>query len=69
MLGRMFRNHYWTVNDIRKLLKERWKLEPQNNSLATSNTTLIIQEVFIKIIKLDAISQLKKISFFKNLMK
>jgi len=34
MLGRMFRNHYWTVNDIRKLLKERWKLEPQNNSLA-----------------------------------
>ena len=34
MLGRMFRNHYWTVNDIRKLLKETWKLEPQNNSLA-----------------------------------
>ena len=34
MLGKMFRNHYWTVNDIRKLLKETWKLEPQNNSLA-----------------------------------
>ena len=34
MLGKMFRNHYWTVNDIRKLLKESWKLEPQNNSLA-----------------------------------
>lgn len=34
MLGRMFKNQYWTVNDIRKLLKETWKLEPQNNSLA-----------------------------------
>jgi hypothetical protein len=34
MLGKMFRNHYWTVNDVRKLLKENWKLEPQNNSLA-----------------------------------
>ena len=34
MLGKMFRNHYWTVNDIRKLLKEIWKLEPQKNSLA-----------------------------------
>lgn len=34
MLGRMFRNQYWTVNDIRKILKENWKFEPQNNSLA-----------------------------------
>ncbi|WP_176138480.1 primase-helicase family protein [Elizabethkingia anophelis] len=34
MLGKMFRNEYWTVNDIRKLLKENWKLEPQSNSLA-----------------------------------
>lgn len=34
MLGMMFKNQYWTVNDIRKLLKESWKLEPQNNSLA-----------------------------------
>ena len=34
MLGKMFRNHYWTVNDIRKLMKEIWKLEPQKNSLA-----------------------------------
>jgi len=34
MLGKMFRNQYWTVNDIRKLLKENWKLEPQSNSLA-----------------------------------
>ncbi|WBV54674.1 primase-helicase family protein [Chryseobacterium gambrini] len=34
MLGKMFRNQYWTVNDVRKLLKESWKLEPQNNSLA-----------------------------------
>lgn len=34
MLGRQFKNQYWTVNDVRKLLKESWKLEPQNNSLA-----------------------------------
>ncbi|WP_066436915.1 primase-helicase family protein [Chryseobacterium sp. CCH4-E10] len=34
MLGKMFKNSYWTVNDVRKLLKEIWKLEPQNNSLA-----------------------------------
>lgn len=34
MLGKMFKNNYWTVNDVRKLLKENWKLEPQNNSLA-----------------------------------
>lgn len=34
MLGKMFRSQYWTVNDVRKLLKENWKLEPQNNSLA-----------------------------------
>ncbi|KUY31435.1 primase-helicase family protein [Elizabethkingia ursingii] len=34
MLGKMFRNQYWRVNDIRKLLKENWKLEPQSNSLA-----------------------------------
>jgi len=34
MVGKMFRNQYWTVNDVRKLLKEIWKLEPQNNSLA-----------------------------------
>ncbi len=34
MLGKFSKSHYWTVNDIRKLLKESWKLEPQNNSLA-----------------------------------
>lgn len=34
MLGKIFRNHYWTVNDVRKLLKENWKLEPQKNSLS-----------------------------------
>jgi hypothetical protein len=31
---RMFKNQYWTINDVRKILKEIWKLEPQNNSLA-----------------------------------
>ncbi|RZJ46696.1 MAG: hypothetical protein EOO19_10110, partial [Chryseobacterium sp.] len=34
MLVKMFSKQYWTVNDVRKLLKENWKLEPQNNSLA-----------------------------------
>ena len=34
MLGKMFSKQYWTVNDVRKILKENWKFEPQNNSLA-----------------------------------
>lgn len=34
MLGKMFSRQYWTVNDVRKILKENWKLEPQSNSLA-----------------------------------
>ncbi|HIC8757785.1 MULTISPECIES: primase-helicase family protein [Elizabethkingia] len=34
MLGKVLRNHYWSTNDIRKVLKENWKLEPQKNSLS-----------------------------------
>ena len=34
MLNKMFRNQYWVVNDIRKILKDIWNLEPQKNSLA-----------------------------------
>lgn len=34
MLNKMFKNSYWVINDVRKLLKESWKLEPQKNSLA-----------------------------------
>lgn len=34
MLNRMFKQQYWTINDVRKILKEVWKFEPQNNSLA-----------------------------------
>lgn len=34
MLNKMFKSSYWTINDVRKLLKEIWKLEPQQNSLA-----------------------------------
>lgn len=30
----MFKPYYWTRNDIRKLLKEIWNLEPQTNGLA-----------------------------------
>jgi len=33
MMNRMFRPTYWTRNDIRNLLKETWKLIPQNNGL------------------------------------
>lgn len=33
MMNRMFRLSYWTRNDIRNLLKETWKLTPQNNGL------------------------------------
>ena len=33
MMNRMFRPAYWTRNDIRNLLKETWKLNPQNNGL------------------------------------
>lgn len=33
MVIRMFRITYWTRNDIRTLLKETWKLNPQNNGL------------------------------------
>lgn len=34
MLGKMFSKQYWTVNDVRKILKDIWKLEPQSNSLS-----------------------------------
>jgi len=33
MMNRMFRPTYWTRNDIRNLLKETWKLNPQTNGL------------------------------------
>jgi len=33
MMNRMFRPTYWTRNDMRNLLKETWKLNPQNNGL------------------------------------
>lgn len=33
MMNRMFRPTYWTRNDIRNLLKETWRLNPQNNGL------------------------------------
>ena len=33
MMNKMFRPTYWTRNDIRNILKETWKLNPQNNGL------------------------------------
>ena len=34
MLNRMFRQPYYSRNDVRNVLKKNWKLEPQNNPLA-----------------------------------
>lgn len=34
MLNRMFKNNFWVINDVRKVLKEVWKLEPQKNTLS-----------------------------------
>ena len=33
MVNRMFRPNYWTRNDVRNVLKDSWKLEPQKNGL------------------------------------
>jgi len=33
MLGRMFKQTYFTRNDVRNILKDKWKLEPQKNGL------------------------------------
>lgn len=33
MLGKMFKQTYFTRNDVRNILKEKWKLEPQKNGL------------------------------------
>ena len=33
MVNRMFRPTYWTRNDVRNVLKDSWKLEPQKNGL------------------------------------
>ena len=30
----MFKLNYWTRNDVRIILKNQWKLEPQTNGLA-----------------------------------
>lgn len=34
LLNRYFRKNTFVVNDLRKVLKDKWKLEPQNNSFA-----------------------------------
>ncbi|CEN39875.1 conserved hypothetical protein [Capnocytophaga cynodegmi] len=34
MLNRMFKYSYSTLNDVRKILKEHWKLEPESNTLS-----------------------------------
>lgn len=33
MLNRMFKQSYYTRNDVRNILKDKWKLEPQKNGL------------------------------------
>ncbi|GIM52637.1 hypothetical protein CAPN004_16670 [Capnocytophaga cynodegmi] len=34
MLTKMFRQIYFSRNDVRTILKEKWKLEPQKNGLS-----------------------------------
>ncbi|WP_144281172.1 primase-helicase family protein [Chryseobacterium echinoideorum] len=34
LLGRMFKQHYYSRNDVRQILKDKWKLEPQKNGLS-----------------------------------
>lgn len=46
MIIRMFRLTYWTRNDIRTLLKETWKLNPQNNGLTYIRYDLDFAGVF-----------------------
>ena len=60
MLGRMFQKPLLDCKRHEENLKERWKLEPQNNSLAYIKYDIDFSGIFIKIIKLDAISQLKR---------
>ena len=33
MLTKMFKQTYFTRNDVRNILKDKWKLEPQKNGL------------------------------------
>ncbi|WP_115621619.1 MULTISPECIES: primase-helicase family protein [Chryseobacterium] len=46
MIIRMFRLTYWTRNDIRTLLKETWKLNPQNNGLTYIRYDLDLSGIF-----------------------
>lgn len=34
MLNRMFRQPYYSRNDVRNVLKKKWNLEPQKNGLS-----------------------------------
>ena len=61
-------NHYWTVNDIRKLLKKAGNLNHKITLWLTSNTTLIIQWEFYQNNKTGRYFTIKKI-FLQNLMK
>lgn len=33
IITRMFRGNYWTRNDVRNILKDKWRLNPQKNGL------------------------------------
>lgn len=39
MIDQMFHHKYWTPNDVRKILKKNWQLEPQKNGLTYSRQT------------------------------
>jgi hypothetical protein len=68
MLGKMFSKQYWTVNDVRKILKETGNLNLKIILWPTSNTTLIMVEVFQQN-KTGRYFTIERILFFKNLMK
>src|SRR5699024_1052987 len=34
MIKQMFPRNYWSPNDVRKILKNNWQLEPQKNGLS-----------------------------------
>lgn len=69
MLGKMFSKQYWTINDVRKLLKKSWKLEPQNNSLAYIKYDIDYSGSFYQQNKTGRYFTIEKDFILQNLMK
>ncbi|MGX9985275.1 primase-helicase family protein [Soonwooa purpurea] len=69
MLGKIISKQYWTINDVRKLLKESWKLEPQNNSLAYIKYDIDYSGSFYQQNKTGRYFTIEKDFILQNLMK